>query len=507
MLQQGNMHPCLTQLIRFNLAIAVTCLVAIILPPSSAPSKFSRHAYQAFIQQSKPNAQLEWHQHTLNQITYSQSATTSTPRLLSIRFSPESEGIFQAYPPTPIDYAIVLDQLIARNLPKIAITAPLSWQNTNQDATPNQASLDSLPLASLAHEISRFDSTLIACSTTLAPLSKPPPAAFTRTQFNPEQIHGKRTLLPQINHLNIQPNFKLPANSALASHHILSSDNQIPTSTADGFEAIKIPLVVRWDQQLFPTFNLAAIALALDVPLDSCTLHLGKRIQLTPSHAIPIDQFGYTSIPLQALQQADPRPPSVIDATDLLDPTFPLSHQEPESTSPPSLVFLEMAGPTQSPRSSQPAPSSQIVNYLLQKSRLIESPLLRPSSNLTTWAAVLILALLASFASSQARLFLIWLSLLIISLIGLPLLLAESLHYWLPLHLLLSATFTPVILRSVSLLYSRNKLLTPPNQPQEMIKNSPNHLTDKVSPEPVSPQISPELVELENKSRKKSSIE
>jgi len=89
----------------------------------------------------------------------------TTKESSSFFYSIECEGVFESYPLSPSDWAIVLNRLYEKGARKVMIQDELSWEKA-----------DELELSALGHEIKKFDSCVIGLSYRLVPGAHPRPS-------------------------------------------------------------------------------------------------------------------------------------------------------------------------------------------------------------------------------------------------------------------------------------------------------------------------------------------
>lgn len=192
------------------------------------------------------------------------------PTVISINDDPHQ--VFQASPPSPVDFAIILRNLKRLGMKRVAISFPLVWEET-----------DAISLAALDRELDAIPSLTTAAPLTRGAVPSPIPPAFRRASVSLSEIEGNTELLPAVNRVSI-PNVILGNKTSLAGFTRIESE---PESTSPY-------LLAKWGEDCAVlSFLLIAAMDHYQLPPSDVKIHLGEFIAL--SHRgpfIPIDEYG-----------------------------------------------------------------------------------------------------------------------------------------------------------------------------------------------------------------------
>ncbi len=253
-----------------------------------------------------------------------------SPAIIAIDDDPD--GVFQNFPPSPIDVAVLLNNLHRLGEKKAAIAAVFAWEEP-----------DAIGLTALAKTIGRFESVTMAAPLSRGTTSEPLPSAFLRASLPMSEVIGDSSLLSVVNRIAVRGTI-LGRENTMAGFQSLDSQSEEGAS----------PLIARWDDRVVFAFPLVAAAQQLGLPISGIKVHCGSSITLSPQGPIlPIDAFGRpisnaskTSAPLpipaaklidadRSLLQRNPRAPLIVlDTRSTADPaTLRFSEQVPQVVS------------------------------------------------------------------------------------------------------------------------------------------------------------------------------
>ncbi len=253
-----------------------------------------------------------------------------SPVIIAIDDDPD--GVFQNFPPSPIDVAVLLNNLHRLGEKKAAIAAVFAWDEP-----------DTIGLTALAKTIERFESVTMAAPLTRGTTSEPMPSALLRASIPMTEVIGDSSLLPVVNRIAVRGTI-LGRENTMAGFQSL--DSQAEDETA--------PLIARWDDRVVFAFPLVVAAQQLGLSIDGIKVHCGSSIALSPQGPIlAIDAFGRpisdasrTSVPVPipaaklidadtGLLQRNPRAPLIVlDARSAADSaTMRFSKQVPPMVS------------------------------------------------------------------------------------------------------------------------------------------------------------------------------
>ncbi|MBC7980944.1 MAG: hypothetical protein H7Y36_10320 [Armatimonadetes bacterium] len=224
----------------------------------------------------------------------SRKVPSELPTVVSLTDDPE--GFFQSSPPSPVDIAIILKNLIRLKQDAIAIGTPLAWQAS-----------DTISLTALDQQLDALPSVITSAPLSRNPIPSPIPPAFRRASISPAQVHGDISQLPIVNRVSI-PDVILGNKTSLAGFTLIESEPSNPTPH----------LLARWDDRCVLSFHLLAALDHFQVPPSAIEVRLGEAIALGRNGPFfPIDQYGRLASPPSAIAEKINIPAtSLIDAPD-----------------------------------------------------------------------------------------------------------------------------------------------------------------------------------------------
>lgn len=242
-----------------------------------------------------------------------------SPAIIAIDDDPD--GIFQNFPPSPIDVAVLLNNLYRLGEKNAHIAAVFAWDEP-----------DAIGLTALAKTISRFESVTMAAPLSRGTTSEPMPSAFLRASIPLSDVIGDSSLLPIVNRIAVRGTI-LGRENTIAGFQNLDSQSENEAS----------PLIARWDDRLIFAFPLLVAAQQLGLPISGIKIHCGSSIALGPQGPIlPIDAYGRLITDAAPATAAKPIPAAkLIDAeADLLhrNPRAPLIVLDARSTADPATL-------------------------------------------------------------------------------------------------------------------------------------------------------------------------
>lgn len=211
--------------------------------------------------------------HTLR--TPNKRASPPSDPLLDIAITDDPDLIFQASPPSPVDFAIILKNLQRLGCESVAIGIPLAWPEP-----------DVISLVALDRQLDALPSVVTAAPLSRSPVPSPLPPAFRRASVPVSEIHGNTRNLPLVNRVSV-PDVVLGKTTSLAGFTALESET-------DG----GLPyLLARWDDRVVFSFHLLAALADLGAAPSQIEVHMGRYISLGKDGPfIPIDGFGRLAI-------------------------------------------------------------------------------------------------------------------------------------------------------------------------------------------------------------------
>lgn len=307
--------------------------------------------------------------HTLRTLrSFAAGVPEDLPVVISLGDDPE--GFFQASPPSPVDFAIILRNLRRLGQDRVALATPLSWPEA-----------DAISLTALDQQLDAMSSAITSSPLSRSPLPTPIPPAFRRASIALSEVDGNTSLLPIVNRLSI-PDVVLGKQTPLAGFTILESE---PATT-------QLHLLARWDDRVVLSLHLLTALSHLQVSPEDIFVRLGEFIALGEDGPhILIDPYGRLATATPALLEKRTVPaPELIDAP---DDFFP------ESTFAPVIVRNDL--------SSADAPTAAFSKLLVGTFSVLADPqssstsrtfprLPRPVEFLLLGALALLLAALSS---------------------------------------------------------------------------------------------------------------
>ncbi|MDP4625933.1 MAG: hypothetical protein NWT08_12430 [Akkermansiaceae bacterium] len=192
------------------------------------------------------------------------------PTIISINDDPDQ--VFQASPPSPVDFAIILRNLKRLGMDRVAISFPLTWEET-----------DAISLAALDRQLDAIPALATAAPLSRGAVPSPIPPAFRRASVPLSEIRGNTELLPAVNRIAI-PNAILGNKTSLAGFTRIESEP----------EGASPYLLARWgEDHAVLSFVLIAAMDHYQIPPSALQIRLGEFISLSARGPfIPIDEYG-----------------------------------------------------------------------------------------------------------------------------------------------------------------------------------------------------------------------
>lgn len=188
----------------------------------------------------------------------------------------DHEGVFQTIPPSPIDLAVVLNNIHRLGGCHAATSVVLAWDSP-----------DAIGLAALDRAIARFDSIVMAAPLSRGAVPEMMPASFRKASIPLGEIKGAITELPIVNRIPI-PGIILGGENTMAGFQNLDSE---PDNAS-------FPMLARWGDRAVFSFPLLVALQRLNLPLQGIQVRLGESIKLGPDGpTIPIDSYGRLGYP------------------------------------------------------------------------------------------------------------------------------------------------------------------------------------------------------------------
>ncbi len=190
-----------------------------------------------------------------------------------VRVGEDSQGVFQDFPLSPTDYAVILNNLKRLGEESVAIAFPLAWEDP-----------DLISLTALDIQLDSIPSLITATPLTRSATPSSPPPAIRRAAIPTSQISGNINAIPIVNRIPL-PGTVLGSETSKAAFTVIESE---PTSDFPH-------LLARWENEnlTLPAFALLAAMELSGSSIKDLHIELGKSIKIGKSGAIiPIDQSG-----------------------------------------------------------------------------------------------------------------------------------------------------------------------------------------------------------------------
>ena len=210
----------------------------------------------------------------------------SSVTLLTLDDSEES--VIQDWPPSPLDYAVILNNLKQYDPKLIAIEPSLEFLGQEEGL------IETLRTACLAfNQQSLLLSAVYQMDRSIDPTIEKGENFFDII----DSVNGDTTNIPEFTRINSLPNQRFAAMGLpIAFTRIDLADN----NNDEGI--YKFPLIARIGDKIVPSFVLKAIMLDFNIKADQVIINIGDNIKLGNRKTIPIDNRGHVQI-YPALQE------------------------------------------------------------------------------------------------------------------------------------------------------------------------------------------------------------
>ena len=212
--------------------------------------------------------------------TKKETKEPSSVTLLTLDDSEES--VIQDWPPSPLDYAVILNNLKQYDPKLIAIEPSLEFLGQEEGL------IETLRTACLAfNQESLLLSAVCQMDRSIDPTIEKGENFFDII----DSVNGDTTNIPEFTRINSLPNQRFAAMGLpIAFTRIDLADN----NNDEGI--YKFPLVARIGDKIVPSFVLKAIMLEFNIKADQVIINIGDNIKLGNRKIIPIDNGGHVQI-------------------------------------------------------------------------------------------------------------------------------------------------------------------------------------------------------------------
>ena len=243
------------------------------------------------------------------------------PLLVSLDDDPE--GVFQTTPPSPIDLAVIFNNLRRLGAEQAASGAVLAW-----DAP------DPIGLLALERTLGEFEHVTMAAPLGRGAVAGTMPSPFRRASVGISAVRGDAARLPRVNRM-ILPDAVLGGDRAWAGFQFL--ENDIPPH--------ELPLLARWEDRIVFAFPLLCAIRQNGLALEDIDVRPGEFIRLGENGPVlPVDARGCLAVPVSTGRGSEAvRAAALIDAPDDLfaghEPPFPVLRDDRGSVEPATREF------------------------------------------------------------------------------------------------------------------------------------------------------------------------
>ena len=217
-------------------------------------------------------------------------------------------GVFQSSPPSPVDLAVVLQNLQRLGAKQAAIAAVMAWEK------PDAGALKGLDMV-----LNHFQLVVQAAPLSRGTLRQAMPPAFRRAALTPDAIHGDLSRLPIINRVPVADVIFGQGQGTLAGFSSLDDDGDDVGNS--------LPLLARWEDEnaVVLAFPLLTVLARCNLPVGGIQVKLGEFLRLGPAGpVVPIDRAGRMALPLKPLaSRADIAAEDLIVGTPEIFPSAP----------------------------------------------------------------------------------------------------------------------------------------------------------------------------------------
>ncbi|MGJ8634684.1 MAG: hypothetical protein ACSHX7_12275 [Luteolibacter sp.] len=283
--------------------------------------------------------------------------------LTIVSITDDPDRIFQTSPPSPVDFAVILNNLKRLGKDRLCIGLPLAWDEP-----------DTIPLIALDQQLDSFSGVVTAAPLTRGSAPAPLPPAFRRASIPISEVQGDISRLPIINRVSI-PDIILGNKTSFAGFSALESET--PSEHPS--------LLARWsgEDRVVLSFHLLSALNILNLPPEKIHIQLGEYIALSKKGPyIPIDEFGRLSFSISTVP-----PASTLTAQSLIDAPESIFSENPS----PSAILRDDQSASDPATLAFSKPLTNTIAALVDPSHTTES---RTFTRLPTAIEISLLALL-----------------------------------------------------------------------------------------------------------------
>lgn len=295
------------------------------------------------------------------QLWYHTTKETAPPLIINVQ---ENQfRVFESFPLTATNYAVVLSSLHDAGISSLSISQPLTW-NAEQE-TISKIALD--------QQLIKFDHCITSAALTLGATEAEMPAAFVRSSLPISAAKGNIAKVTRVNRLAM-PDVALENTKTQAGFSkILTEQNNTPY----------VQVMALWNDRIVFSHSFLTLLTRSACTLEKIQIVSGSHILIpTSGQFIMLDDFGRT--PLRQFPTSTP----TINAEDTLTASGLLKNLSKENISP--VVLLDYSNKNDAARSKQ-----EILS-------LLHTPLARSDdySRYSTFTEIFIIGLLSLLVSA-----------------------------------------------------------------------------------------------------------
>ena len=206
----------------------------------------------------------------------------------------DPDGIFQASPPSPVDYAVIFSNMSRLGVRHAACAVVLAWDEP-----------DMIGLLALEKTLGGFESMVMAAPVSRGAVGQALPQSFRRASLPLDVVAGDVKGLPLVNRVPVADVW-LGGEKTLAGFSVVESEE-------DGGQPF---VCARWDDRVVLSFALCAVVARLGVRVEAVEVRLGEYVRIgKDGPMVPIDERGRLRAGVLEMKGAVDRPAEgLIDA-------------------------------------------------------------------------------------------------------------------------------------------------------------------------------------------------
>ncbi|MFN0127053.1 MAG: CHASE2 domain-containing protein [Verrucomicrobiales bacterium] len=214
-----------------------------------------------------------WAVDELQRVFGGQSPAIAPVVLIELR---QGDLPFESWPPAPLDYALVFENLVRREPREVVVQPLLAW--------PGVEALDS---ATLAERIALLPRGVFACSLQRATDGAVGDPATVLPLSRLTDASGPLAEVPEFSGPGQWPIDELRGGKALGFTRIEFGDGVVAEAGS-----VRVPLVARRGNELFPSLVLQALLSWHATPPQAVGIQLGRRLVVASGLEVPVDRSG-----------------------------------------------------------------------------------------------------------------------------------------------------------------------------------------------------------------------